>query len=382
LMTQKTPVRPVRAAVHPTPDRQTLRVAFVLWDGGIGGAERSTNAIAVALRAAGVDARVVFVGDPFPACRELEAKGVPFVSFEAVRGRQIMRTPRAFAETVTAAGADVAVLQTARFLPAVIRLGGYRGKLVSVEHGELPRKRSKLVHFLDERSGIWALDAQIAVSDYMRADLLQRSHARRVEVLYGGIDLERFTPGALAADGQGITFGFAGRLVRGKGVEHLLHALDAMSDTSARLSIAGEGPERDAFERLTDDLALRNRVKFVGLLDDMPAFWQSCDVAVVPSVEPEGAGMVALEAAACGKPVIATAAGGLTELVMNGTSGTVVAPGDMEAMARALDVYAADGDLRAGHGLAGRKRCEDEFALERCARNYLALFSSLVGVRS
>ena len=80
------------------------RVALVEWSGSVGGAELFTNALAISLRASGVDARVVFVGDPFQACRQLEEQDVPFASFGAKRGRQILRSPRAFAALVREAG--------------------------------------------------------------------------------------------------------------------------------------------------------------------------------------------------------------------------------------------------------------------------------------
>jgi glycosyltransferase involved in cell wall biosynthesis len=353
-----------------------LRVALVLWHGGVGGAERFTNALAASLREAGVDAYVVYVGDPRPTCAELELSGVPFLSFGAVRGREIVRRPRAFASLL--GDADVALLQTAGFLPAAIRCGGYRGRLVAVEHGALPDRRPGVVRVADRRTGTWALDAQVAVTDHAHAELLRRSHAPRVERIYGGIDVRRFVPGS--ARGDAVTVGFAGRLHRGKGVHHLLAAVAGLSSGPVRLVVAGDGPEREALERLASELQLAERVRFAGRLDDMPAFWRSCDIAVVPSIEPEGAGMVALEAAACAKPVVATAMGGLAELVADGVTGTLVPDADVPALARALDAYVADARLREEHGAAGHRRCLAEFALERCAGDYIEMFASLVGV--
>jgi glycosyltransferase involved in cell wall biosynthesis len=343
----------------------------------VGGAERFTNALAINLRAAGVDARVVCVCDPYPACSELVEAHVPLVVFGAQRGRQILRKPRMFATLVREAGQDVAVLQSAGFLPAAMRLGGYRGKLVAIEHGALPTT-GRLLRLADRRSGMWALDAQVAVSNYIRERVLELSHAKRVERIYSGIDLSRFRSARADRAGQPFTVAFAGRLRPGKGAEHLLQAIALMRDRAAQLVIAGDGPQRTSLVRLSSELGLERRTHFLGLRHDMPTIWQGCDVCVVPSLEPEGAGMVALEAAACAKPVVASSAGGLPELVRHRSTGLVVPPGDVEALAAALDTYAADPELRARHGTAGRRRCEAEFDIRRCTQKYADLLSSLL----
>lgn len=353
-----------------------LRVALIEWSGAVGGAELFTNALAISLRAAGADARVLIVGDPFPACHQLEAQDVPFVTFGVARGRQILRSPRAFASLVNEAGPDAAILPSDGFLAAAIRLGGYKGRLIAVEHGALPAAR-RLLRRIDQRSGTWALDAQVAVSDYILEQVLARSHVPRVERIYGGVDLRRFHPTAHDRVRRPFTVGFVGRLLPGKGVEHLLAAIAAMHDGSTQLVIAGEGAGREGLEHLAYDLALGGRVRFLGLQGNVSTVWHAADVCAVPSVVPEGAGMVALEAAGCAKPVIASAIGGLPELVQHGLTGALVAPGDVDALARVLDTYADSPDLCARHGAAGRRACEDKFDINRCAEDYANLLSSL-----
>jgi glycosyltransferase involved in cell wall biosynthesis len=234
-----------------------------------------------------------------------------------------------------------------------------------------------MLRWADRSSGRWALDAQVAVSNHIRELVLARGHARRVERIYSGIDLERFRPTAIARKEGSFTVGFVGRLLSGKGVDHLLAALAAMRHESAELVIAGEGPERASLELLASELGLADRVRFLGLRFDVPTVWQATDVCAVPSVAPEGAGMVALEAAACAKPVVASASGGLQELVRHGRTGFVVPPGDVGALARALDTYADDPGLRAQHGAAGRRMCETDFNIERCAEEYANLLAAL-----
>jgi glycosyltransferase involved in cell wall biosynthesis len=353
-----------------------MQVALVAWSGSVGGAELFTTALAAGLRDCGVDARIVFVGDPLPASRQLEAQDVPFATFGAKRGRDILRSPRALASLVQETGADAAILQSGGFLAAVIRLGGYRGRLVSVEHGALPTTRS--LRQAVRRTGASALDAEVAVSEYIRELVLARRHARRVERIYGGIDLTRFFPSPSDREEvRPFTVGFVGRLFPGKGVEHLVAALAAMRNRSAELIIAGDGSQRASLERLAKELGLSGRVRFLGLQADIPAVWRASDVCAVPSVAPEGAGMVALEAAACARPVVASASGGLPELIRHGETGFIVPPGEVPALVTALDRYANDPALRAHHGAAGRRLCEAEFDIKRCAEDYATLLSSI-----
>ena len=118
---------------------------------------------------------------------------------------------------------------------------------------------------------------------------------------------------------------------------------------------------------------------FSGLVTDMAAFWQECDVAVVASHPPhiESFGIVAIEAMASGLPVVATTNGALPELVADGRTGTIVPEGDPDALATALDAYAAHPYLRVEEGRAGRADCERWFGIDRCAQSYLELFESL-----
>ena len=115
-------------------------------------------------------------------------------------------------------------------------------------------------------------------------------------------------------------------MIEGKGTEVLLHALARIRDDSLQAEIAGEGPARDALESLAHRLGIAPRVHFRGPVNDMAAFWQTCDLAVVPSHPPhvESFGIVAIEAMASGLPVVATANGALPELVTHGRSGTIV----------------------------------------------------------
>lgn len=140
---------------------------------------------------------------------------------------------------------------------------------------------------------------------------------------------------------------FVGRLVRGKGCHVLLAAMErlAQAGTTARLTIIGGGPERTALElAATSAPGLAGRVRFTGPLppQDVATAMGRATVVVVPSIEPEGLGLVALEAMAHGALVVATRSGALTEFMRDGENGRVVPPDDDQALAMGIgDALAA-----------------------------------------
>jgi MMP alpha-(1->4)-mannosyltransferase len=123
-------------------------------------------------------------------------------------------------------------------------------------------------------------------------------------------------------------------------------------------------------------------VSFLGLVDDVQAFWGNCDVAIVPSNQfTESFCLAAVEAAACGKPILATRNGALPEVVSDGATGTLVAVGDAGALAGAIVDYATDPRQRAAHGAAGRIWARERFGIDQCARAYFDLFAELGALR-
>jgi glycosyltransferase involved in cell wall biosynthesis len=170
-----------------------------------------------------------------------------------------------------------------------------------------------------------------------------------------------------------VTIGVACRLAPGKGIDVLLNACALISsDHRWRVRIAGDGPEEAKLRTLVDrERMLRDRVSFVGSIADMPGFWHECDIAVVPSSRlMESFSMAAVEAMACGLPVVASAAGALPE-ICGDSCGIMVRPNDIQALTAALDCYLADPVRRRTDGAAGRQRVEQRFGMERMVDQYL-----------
>lgn len=207
-------------------------------------------------------------------------------------------------------------------------------------------------------------DLILCGSAFLQAEVVRRGvPASRCHVHYFGIDV----PDATAVAGQPrpdipLELLAVSRLHPVKGVEHTLSAFDeAFSDTTACLTIVGDGPERGALEAHARTLKSIDRITFTGELDHdaVNQHMRRADVFVQhnvtdPSGGQEGCGGTILEASAHGLPVVATRSGGVPEAVLDESSGLLVEPGDVTAMAAALRTVAAAPDLRRSLGKAGR----------------------------
>ncbi len=372
---------------HPVDDRpETLagatgaRLAIVLWNGNLGGAEAVKAMIAREWRANGVDASVVFVTDGAPLAERLDRDRTPHRSVGLSRGRDALTHPRRLAAAVSDAGPDGALLVDSGYLSAALRAGGYRGRIVAVEHGKLlstgalsPARR--LRDRLERSLGARFRAVDVGVSDFMVEEIRRHPHARAVRRIYNGVDTDRFTPADRREPTQPLLVGVAARLVPGKGVERFLQALAELRDLELRAEIAGNGPERAALVALATELGLEGVVTFRGSVEAMPEFWRRCDIAVVPSdAFVESFSMSTLEAMACGVPVVATRNGGIPEVLGDGTEGRIVPPGDPDALAAAIRAYASDPELRRRDAAAGHERACNLFSIASSAAKYLSLF--------
>src|SRR5581483_2082709 len=187
--------------VAPSPvNRPTRRqLALVVWRADLGGAESVQAMLAREWRAAGVDAAVVVVTEEGPLGARLDDYGVPHVALGLPRGSHVLRTPRRVARAVEAVGRDGALVADPGYLSAVLRLGGYRGTIVGAEHGKLlgiaGLSRVRRAKDTVERAvGARFRSVDVGVSDFMLAELRRHPHARRVERIYNGIDLDLFSP--------------------------------------------------------------------------------------------------------------------------------------------------------------------------------------------
>ena len=164
-------------------------------------------------------------------------------------------------------------------------------------------------------------------------------------------------------------------LVPHKGQRHLIEAaaIVVTKVPDARFVIAGEGELRPALERQIKDHHLEKHVFLAGFHPDVLSVHKAFDIFVMSSVT-EGLGTSLLDAMACGKPTVATTAGGMPEVVVDGQTGLLVPPRDHEAMANAIIRLLSDARARRAMGAAGEARVRERFSAERMVQDTLAVY--------
>ena len=218
--------------------------------------------------------------------------------------------------------------------------------------------------------------AIVAVSDATRASLLEQGYPPgRLTTIHNGINPPVPVEPVRLASGKTILE--VARLADVKGQKELLRALP---DLDATAVLVGRDLERDgAYEQElraeAERLGVDSRVVWAGYRDDVPALLAGCDVFCLPSVV-EGLPLVVLEAMGQGKPVVATAVGGTPELVVDGETGLLTPPGDVEALTRALASLLADSDRARRLGEAGRERVRTAFSASSSSERVLRLYES------
>jgi phosphatidylinositol alpha-1,6-mannosyltransferase len=219
-------------------------------------------------------------------------------------------------------------------------------------------------------------DLVYCVSEYTRdaVDAFTKGGAR-LGLLPPSVSLDRFSLGVSGARvreryrlGDRFVVLFVSRLVRRKGAEILVRAMQGMGRAIAL--IVGKGPEEASLRRLVEELELEGRVVFAGEASDeeLAEYYAAADVFCMPCIgrlgglDTEGFGIVYLEAAASGLPVVAGACGGSREAVVDGETGVVLDDVTPQALVDVLHELESDAVMRARLGSAGRARVETEFA--------------------
>ncbi len=248
-----------------------------------------------------------------------------------------------------------------------------------------------------------AVDGVAAISPAV-ADALVRSGVSRdrVAIIPSGVDSDRFRPPTpaerdrarldLGLAPRDIAVGAIGMLEDRKGHRYLIEAMEMLRDSGAAGSADAIGPRVRCFiagagalaESLLAELRaqeLTESVRLMGLVGDPRSLLWALDIFAMPSLH-EGLGVAALEAMACGLPVIASATGGLVDSVQNGVTGIHVPPGDAPALGQAIARLAANSDLRVRMGAAARARVGADFAMDAMARGTLAFYRACLRDRA
>jgi glycogen synthase len=259
-----------------------------------------------------------------------------------------------------------------------------------------------------ERTALESADAVIAVSQGTRSDILRLFDVKeeRLHVIHNGIDADFYRPDSTTdvLDRYGVDRSapyllFVGRITRQKGIVHLVRALRHVDPGIGAVLCAGQPDTPDIAEEMEEAVAearthRSNLVWIPEMLSrtDVRQLYSHAAVFVCPSVY-EPFGIINLEAMACERPVVASAVGGIPEVVVDGETGVLVPvklraddpmrpidPGAFEAdLASAVNRLTADAPLRERMGRAGRARAVERFSWEAIAERTVELYGSLAG---
>jgi glycosyltransferase involved in cell wall biosynthesis len=205
----------------------------------------------------------------------------------------------------------------------------------------------------------------------------------RIAMIAGsGVDVDAFTPLPEPADSV-CTAAFVSRLLDGKGVRTLVraHKILAERGVSVRLLLAGAPDPLNPTsipEPLLEQWRKIPNLVMLGHVGDVRSVWKQAHIAVLPSRGGEGIPMSLMEAAACGRPLVATDVPGCREIARPGVNGLLVPPDDPVALANAIETLMKDPDMRLRFGRAGRQLVVDEFSSKRVAQEIVALYARLL----
>jgi glycogen(starch) synthase len=355
-----------------------VRVLMLSWEYPplvVGGLGRHVEALAGELAAEGHDVRVVTRGElPEPGVERVAGVRIHRAALDPLAIDFTTESLLAWAQAAEHALLRAALPLLRRWRPDVIHAHDWlvaqtaitlaeaaRAPLVATLHateagrhqGWLPRPLNLAIHSV-ERWLAQRADAVIACSTTMRDEAVRLFDlpAERVSVVPNGIDSPRWSATASAtraararlADAGPLLL-FAGRLVHEKGLQTLLRALGPLrtAHPGLRLAVAGTGVYEPELHALTRRLRVARAVRWLGFVpeDELAALLGAADAVVVPSLY-EPFGIVALEAAAAGAPLVVADTGGLRDLVNAGVAAATFPPGDARALADAIGKLLVD----------------------------------------
>jgi len=208
--------------------------------------------------------------------------------------------------------------------------------------------------------------------------------AVRVLRLYNSVDKELFNVCPEKHEG-GPRIGILGRISPEKGLEKLFVALRQLRDMSWLCRVFGKDEEHGKYRQqlvvMIQDLEMEDRVEWCGYDEDLKRVLYGIDILAMPSVM-ESFGRVAAEAMACGIPVVAFSVGGLNEVIVNGETGLLAPPGDVDGLAAALRRLVVDPVLRRKMGAKGRERARNLFGIDAHVSGLMDVYKQVIRVSS
>jgi glycosyltransferase involved in cell wall biosynthesis len=256
--------------------------------------------------------------------------------------------------------------------------------VISHEHGSL--LEGKIMRPFLDRNVVGRLsNVVLAVSEWDRRQLIERERLPP--------ELVRVFPNAIPPPREGgaaelgelelppgtSLIGAVGRLFEEKGYDTLIRAIALLKTrgVSVRCVIAGVGPEEVRLRQMIADLSVSDEIRMLGRREDVPEIVRALDVAVLPSRR-EGSPLALIEYMALGAPIVATAVGGVPELITDGLHGLLVPPQDPDALAGAIGRLVEDRGLAQTLGKQARERQRTEYDLDAAVGRLERLYTDLI----
>ncbi len=236
------------------------------------------------------------------------------------------------------------------------------------------------------RFSIEKSDAVTAVSEFLRQETIREFRIERpIEVIHNFVDVDLFRTNdhpciarsRLSPNGERVLM----HISNFRKVKNLPIVLKVFAEVvrfvPARLALVGDGPERESTERQAEEMGIADRVDFLGDQESVSDILPAADVFLLPS-QHESFGLAALEAMACGVPVVGSRIGGLPEVIVHEETGYLCDPTDVPCMTAIVLGLLKDEELRRTIGRAGRERAVREFNRDRIVARYVDAYRRLV----
>ena len=233
-------------------------------------------------------------------------------------------------------------------------------------------------------------DCLIVVNEQDKKDLIacRVASADKIEVIPLGLELKHFIDNRnprgvlhreLGLDSDCKLLGIVGRIAPIKNHRLFFDAMARVLEeyATAHLVVVGDGDLRPEMERYVREAGIANKVSFLGWRHDLPQLYTDLDVVVISSKN-EGTPVTAIEAMAAGRPVVATRVGGLPDVISDGETGYLVAPGSVEQLASAVKRVLQDSETTDRLRLRARESVKHKFAVERLATDMDLLYRRLL----
>lgn len=368
-----------------------MKVIHVITSLKRGGAETLVSNLLPLLKHKGIDVSLVSMTNELDLADTLRANNIPVytINFKGniYKIKDILKAVQNFNAIIQKEHPDV-IHSHLYMADLITRITvGKRYTLISTLHNcdkwwfGKRRLKSRIKTFLDAFSGRLTKSFFVAVSENVRNMACKSLHIPedRIKVVYNGINLQDF----ILKDYKNEPINNPpiiiqiGRFYKQKGHETAVKAMSIVKKyyPNAKLLLAGDGPLRSFIESEIKRLGLIDNVELLGVRKDIPELLSKADIFWMPS-EWEGLPIACLEAMASGLPVIASAVGGLLEVVVDGGTGYLIPKGSYEQLAEKTLRLLSDFSLRKKMGLMGRKIIERNFTLEKTAEEYINIYYS------